>query len=616
MFDKLEQLLGKDAMADKESYDFTRWGKKDAIKLALAQTTGTLRPDKASSKDWDTTQNLYIEGDNLEVLRTLQNSYRNKVKMIYIDPPYNTGKDFIYKDNFVDNVVSYKEKMEENLKSNPETNWRYHTDWLNMMYPRLKIARDLLKNDGTIFISIDDNEVTNLKKICDEIFREENFVAQLPTIMNLKWNNDEYWFAWTHEYTLVYCKNKKNTLFWEFIVKDEELEDWGEDEYGAYKKWANLKSTGTNAPREKRPNLYFPLYITKKWECLLERQSADDFEIYPITKGQEMSWRWEKKKFLKDQHNLIISNDDGDISIYKKQRPSLWDLPTKKPKTIFYKPEYSSWNGTQQMKDLFGWKIFDNPKPLDLIQDLIVLWSREWEIILDLFSWSATTAHAIIALNGEDDWSRKFIMIQLPELTDVSSEAYKAWYKNICEIWRERIRRAWEKVKQAQTENINNDKDLDAISKKDKLEQLNKLDIWFKCFTLDTTNLKKRDPNPENINESLFNAVDALKEERSQEDMLYEIMLKNSMDLTSPIETKTIDGKEVYIVAYGKLIVCLATDLSLTTIQSLIALEPADMKELDNRSTIILYDKWFDTDVTKLNALKQVEHAWLECIVI
>lgn len=453
-------------------YEFNWEGKELAYKLAQTPSTGTLRPDKESSKNWDDTENLYIEGDNLEVLKLLQKSYFGKVKMIYIDPPYNTGKDFVYHDNFRDNIANYKEITNQTTKANPETNGSYHTNWLNMMYPRLKLARNLLREDGVIFISIDDNEVDNLKKLCNEIFGEENFIAQLPTIMNLKGNNDQYGFAGTHEYTLVYCKNKNVTNLGYLKIDKDEINEWQQDSYGYYKKGANLKSTGVNAPREKRPNLFFPLYINKNNEISLNRKNESDIEILPITDGKEMSWRWSKEKFINEPYNLIITNNEGNISIYKKTRALDGESPSKKPKSLFYKPEYSSGNGTNDIKKLFGEKVFENPKPLELLKDFIMVGNYpkvEDNIILDLFSGSGSMAHSVMLYNEQENTCLKFIMVQLPEQTDEKSDAYKAGYKNICEIGKERIRRAGDKI----------------VSENKDKEGIENLDIGFKVFKLD-----------------------------------------------------------------------------------------------------------------------------------
>jgi len=266
-----------------------------------------------------------------------------------------------------------------------------------MMYPRLFLAKNLLRDDGVIFISIDDNEVCNLRKICDEIFGEENFVAVLPTIMNLKGNQDQYGFAGTHEYTIVFTKNKEKAKFGFFDIIDEEVSKWEKDDWGYFKKGANLKATGVNAPRNKRPNLFFPLYLNTDGSISTVKTSSDNIEILPITNGKEMSWRWDKKKFTREPHNIIVEkNQKGDIVLYKKQRPDLGDLPTRKPKSLFYKPEYSSGNGTQQLKEIFGIdRVLDNPKPLDLIRDFIEVSTNEEEsVILDFFAGSATTAHS------------------------------------------------------------------------------------------------------------------------------------------------------------------------------------------------------------------------------
>lgn len=358
-------------------------------------------------------ENLIIEGDNLEALKALLPYYQNKVKCIFIDPPYNTGNEkWVYNDNV--NSPKIKQWLGEVVGGQGEDLTR-HDKWLCMMYPRLKLLRELLKNEGIIFISIDDSEVVNLRSIMDEIFDENNFIAQLPTIMNLKGNNDEFGFAGTHEYVLAYAKNKADAIIGEFKIDDEGLEEWQEDEWGPYKKGANLKSTGINAPREKRPNLFFPIYVSKNDQIYVKRHSKNDIEILPITDGMEMSWRWKKSKIEKEYYNIIVVRNNDNVTIYKKQRPSIGDLPSKKPKTIFYKPEYSSGNGTEQLKRIFGSKVFQNPKPLDLIKDLIGIGCDKNDIVLDSFAGSGTTGHAVIELNQEDEGKRKFILIEMED---------------------------------------------------------------------------------------------------------------------------------------------------------------------------------------------------------
>lgn len=356
---------------------------------------------KAINTDPSKPVNILIEGDNYHVLSVLNYTHQGKIDVIYIDPPYNTGnKDFKYNDNYVDKEDAYR-----------------HSKWLSFMGKRLRLAKKLLKDTGVFFISIDDNEVAQLKILCDEIFGD-NFVACLPTIMNLKGNNDQFGFSGTHEYTLVYMRNKSCGMINEFDIDEEDvLVEWEQDEYGYFKKGANLKATGVNAPRNKRPNLFFPIFITKDNDVYVTendklpsaRKNMQDEKILPITNGKEMSWRWSKQKISNENYNIIVSRN-GEISLYKKQRPKLGDLPSRKPKTIFYRPEYSSGNGTAQLRDLFHEKVFNNPKPLELIKDLIFLGAGKNALILDFFAGSGTTGHAVLALNKEDGGNRKFIL--------------------------------------------------------------------------------------------------------------------------------------------------------------------------------------------------------------
>lgn len=347
---------------------------------------------------------ILIEGDNYHSLAVLNFTHQEAVDVIYIDPPYNTGNnDFVYTDNFKSGYVDKEDPFR-------------HSKWLSFMEKRLKLAKNLLKDSGILVVSIDDNEVAQIKMLLDDInfFGEKNFIAILPTIMNLKGNQDQFGFAGTHEYTVVYAKDISKAKIGHFIVDDDGLEKWEEDEYGFFKKGANLKATGVNAPRQKRPNLFFPIFITKDNQCYVtnddKARNKSDIEILPITDGQEMSWRWSKDKIQKEKHNIIIENGGKTPTIYKKQRPTIGDLPSSKPKTIFYKPEYSSGNGTAQLKSLFGDKVFNNPKPLDLIKDLIRITSPKNGICLDFMAGSGTTGHAILDLNKEDGGNRKFIL--------------------------------------------------------------------------------------------------------------------------------------------------------------------------------------------------------------
>lgn len=413
--------------------------------------------------------NLIIEGDNLTALKALLPKYQGKIKCIYNDPPYNTGNDngqgkgWIYSDNV--NSPLMKEWFRKEVGVDDLAR---HDKWLCMITPRLKLLRELLNSQGIIFTSIDDNEVYRLRELMNEIFGEENFIALLPTIMNLKGNQDEYAFAGTHEYTLVFAKDKVTSLFNEFQIDEEDETDWKEDKIGLFKKGANLKGSGVNAPREKRPNLFYPILIKgdgktietvsdEEFGKLYDRQEktfddqflkrvTDKYQrkgyrcILPVSNGKYMSWRWQRETLLKDINDLIISKEEDKIAIYKKQRPSLGDLPSRKPKTIFYKAEYSSGNGTNQLKELFGDKVFNNPKPIELIKDLVFLGTQKDSIILDSFAGSGTTAHAVMKSNKEDGGSRKFILVQMTEATKEEPK------KNICkDITSERVKRAIEK---------------------------------------------------------------------------------------------------------------------------------------------------------------------------
>ena len=414
---------------------FTWYGKENAIIESMTPSTGALRQDKESSKNWDNTENLYIEGDNLEVLKLLQKSYFGKVKMIYIDPPYNTGKDFVYKDNFRDNIANYKEITSQTTKANPETNGRYHTDWLNMMYPRLKLARNLLRDDGVIFISIDDNEMYNLKKICDIVFGEDNMLA---TFLRKCPSNkaDSKHCAIIHDYILAYTKCKEQFISGKEIKKEENYPNFDKNN-NLYYKTQLLRKWGEKSRRVDRPNLFYPII------------DPDGKLHYPmISENEEGRWRWSK-----DKMSTMIQNNKVEF----KKKNNKWIAYEK-----IYQPSdgdynyklYSTWvdnvqnsTGAALLKELFGFKIFDFPKPVDLITKLLLIGNvQNDDIVLDFFSGSATTAHAVLKLNSEDNKKRKYILVQIQELVDINSESYKVGYKNICEIGKERIRRAGDKI--------------------------------------------------------------------------------------------------------------------------------------------------------------------------
>ena len=643
-FDMLKQELSNTLVEGREErYQFTWPDKRQAILTANAPINKTLRPCREESVNFDETENLYIEGDNLEVLKLLQETYLGKIKMIYIDPPYNTGNDFVYNDDFRTRNLEFREKsgnfdeegkqLVDNYTRNTESNGRFHTDWLNMIYPRLKLARDLLSDDGVIFISIDDNEVENLKKVCDEIFGECNFVAQLTTVMNLKGNNDEFGFAGTHEYSLVYMKYKDSVFDLNGVplTEEDKTEYTLSDEKGKFKKGATLMRTGEAGAREKRPKGYYPIYVSKDLKSLnITRQASDDYEVYPKTvDGKEMSWRRSPEFLLKTKDEFIITKTNNGISFNKKQRLEDDIRRGKKAKTLFYKPEYSSGNGTSLIKELFNGRLFDNPKPLTLIKDMLsigssnnvdmdddtsLISSEESPIILDFFSGSATTAHAVMQLNAEDGGNRKFIMVQLPEPCDEKSEAFKAGYKNICEIGKERIRRAGRKIaettiqtgggmKNSLFENslttsaktplgVSNPCDniggvagvspaegvaenAQAVGARGRLplSDIYKLDIGFRVLKCDTSNMEDVYYTPDHLDkQDLFK--NNIKSDRTAEDLLFQVMLDLGIMLSSKIETKQIDGKTVYYVEGNYLAACFDEDVTEETITKIAKEKP------------------------------------------
>ena len=643
-FDMLKQELSHSLVEGREErYQFTWPNKKQAILTANAPINKTLRPCREESVNFDETENLYIEGDNLEVLKLLQETYLCKIKMIYIDPPYNTGNDFVYNDDFRTKNLEFREKsgnfddegkqLVDNYTRNTESNGRFHTDWLNMIYPRLKLARDLLSDDGVIFISIDDNEVDNLRKICDEIFGECNFVAQLTTVMNLKGNNDEFGFAGTHEYSLVYMKDKDSVFDLNGVplTEEDKTEYTLSDEKGKFKKGATLMRTGEAGAREKRPKGYYPIYVSKDLKSLnITRQASDDYEVYPKTvDGKEMSWRRSPEFLLKTKDEFIITKTNNGISFNKKQRLEDDIRRGKKAKTLFYKPEYSSGNGTSLIKELFNGRLFDNPKPLTLIKDMLsigssnnvdmdddtsLISSEESPIILDFFSGSATTAHAVMQLNAEDGGKRKFIMVQLPEVTDEKSEAFKAGFKNICEIGKERIRRAGKQLLKTTIQTgggmedslfenslttsaktplgVSNPCDniggvagvspaegvaenAQAVGARGRLPPSDnyKLDIGFRVLKCDTSNMEDVYYTPDHIDkQDLFK--NNIKSDRTAEDLLFQVMLDLGIMLSSKIQTKQIDGKTVYYVEGKYLVACFDEDVTEETITKIAKEKP------------------------------------------
>ena len=551
--DKLLSLCGEYIDNDFEKYKFEWKGKLESLKLAQKRSTGTLRPCREESVNFDDTQNLYIEGDNLEVLKLLQTAYYNKIKMIYIDPPYNTGNDFVYEDNFADPMARYKEVTQQTTKSNAETMGRFHTNWLNMMYPRLRLAHNLLTDDGVIFISIDDNEITNLRKLCDEVFGEENFVSEfIWKSRQNKDNRNTTGVSIDHEYILCYSKNNSSRALKGAERKTEQYKNPDNDPRGP---WASANMVGL-LPENLRPNCHYDLVNPKTG----------------INYGKpEMGWRYDRNtmsRLIEEDRIIWPESPEG--------RPRKKSFLSEISVVL---PGYSSLVGTdlytrtatKEVQDLFNGKYFDYPKPVDLIKDFIQQTTSSNDIILDFFSGSATTAHATFSLNVEDGENRKFICVQLPELCDENSEAFKDGYKNICEIGKERIRRAGAKILE------------ESASEQLQLgeEEKKPLDVGFKVFKLDTSNLKTWDGTPIGdgqltmFYERLNSMIDTVKDDRSDMDVVYEVMLKMGITLDTPVTYIEVNDKIVYIVGEFILMVCLANNITAEDIEGIAAYAPA-----------------------------------------
>lgn len=574
-FDMLRQELSSVVVeGNEERYQFTWPDKKKAILAANAPISATLRPCREESVDFDTTQNLYIEGDNLDVLKLLQETYLSKIKMIYIDPPYNTGNDFVYNDDFVEDAEEYLANSGQyddegyRLVQNTESNGRFHTDWLNMLYQRLKLAKDVLADDGAIFISIDDNEVENAKKIGKELFGEDGFIAQLVVVSNLKGRNDGKHFASCHEYLLVFAKPS-------FVANGLPLTDEQKAEFDLFDSNGNayqlrdLRKRGNADKRTDRPNMFFPIYYNPTTKEVSLEQHSDWVEIVPmLSSGEDGRWRWGRERVLENISLLEPKYSERskkwgvNYRVYLNPKLNPFDNEdgdekSSKPKTLWMGGEISSDVARRELKKLMESAPFDFPKSPSLIQRILQIGSSRDCIVLDFFSGSATTAHAVMQLNAEDGGHRKFIMVQLPEETDPKSEAYKAGYKNICEIGKERIRRAGKKIKE---ENPLTTQDLD---------------VGFRVLKLDSSNMKDVYYTSDAYSKDMFDMLaDNIKEDRTPEDLLFQVMLDLGVPLSAKIEESVIAGKKVFKVEDNYLIACFDSNLTEETIKAIAQQRP------------------------------------------
>ena len=563
-FDLLRQeLSGTVVEGPVERYTLTWPGKREAILAANAPVYKTLRPCEAESVDFENTQNLYIEGDNLEVLKLLQETYLGKVKMIFIDPPYNTGHDFIYDDDFADDVESdlikssQKNEAGGRLVPNPDSNGRFHSDWLSMMYSRIKLAKTLLRSDGFIYVTIDDTEVANLRKLMDEVFGADNFVANVIWQKKYTRSNDAKWFSDTHDHVLVYAVEKL-THFLNLLPRSS-------DQEAAY-------SNPDNHPKG-------------KWKATpLHAKSGTNTKSYEFSNG--ISWAPPPGTYRRFNDDTMRRMDEGDEIWFG---PDGKAVPSRKSFLCDVKQGVTSvtiWpydevghnhEANNELKEFIGEGIFDNPKPVRLVNRMQHLSTNaaSGDIILDFFSGSSTTAHSVMQLNAEDGGNRRFIMVQLPEICDEKSEAFKAGYKNICEIGKERIRRAGRKIKDENSTNAPNQ------------------DVGFRVFKVDSSNMKEVYYTPDALEQSKLDLfADAIKEDRTAEDLLFQVFLDCGLDLALPIAKETVDGKTVFFVDRNVLVACFAADISDALIRELAGRKP--------RKAVFL-DRSFAKDSTKLN---------------
>lgn len=625
-FDKLRLILGDAVETAPERYSFTWNGKKQSMQLAQQPTVATLKPNKDKSKNWDETQNLYIEGDNLEVLKTLQKSYANKVKFIYLDPPYNTGKDFVYRDNFHDSLENYLEQTGQvdtdgnKLSINTETSGRYHTDWLNMMYPRLKLARNLLMDDGVIFISIDDNEQPNLMKICDEIFGESNKIG--PIIQN-KQNakNDTLNVQRNHEFIVIYRKGSKTDEKERASLENETIKfrDVFEENGEYYYLNDPITTRGAGGTLKARPNLGYSVYynpLTKEKFAVSDydrekaKLSDNESEVYtddvklisegytpirpPKVRGQLGAFTWELSKFNAESKNVVITGNPGSYSVRKRTFVSGNDVEKINGKLVYGQKskansrsiiDFSTNEGSNTLTDLLGTSgLFDNPKNVNMLEYLFSLIVNDQDALcMDFFSGSGSTADAIMRLNTKDNKNRKFILVQLPEQVDKSSDAFRNGYKTIPEIAEERIRRAGDKI-------------ID-----ENPELAGKLDIGFKVFELEKSNLKKWNTEPENLVTMLGSIQDNLEPGSTEDDLVYEIMLKQGLELTLPIKKFVVGEANIYKVAFGSLFIVLGKNITIDVAKKILRF--IKIEELENVA-VVLQDTGFANDSEKLNSIE------------
>ena len=568
-----------------EAYEFNWVGKQAARAEVLKPIKKTLRPVKEDSVDWDNTQNLYIEGDNLEVLKLLQKSYLGKVKMIYIDPPYNTGNDFVYHDDFAMSADEYAEasgvvdELGNKYIKNMDSNGRFHSDWCSMMYSRLMVARTLLKEDGVIFISIDDNEVENLRKICDEVFGESNKIAQLVIENNPRGRQSDAFFATSHEYLLCYASNIDSATITGMSLSEKQKAEYKyEDEIGRYR-LLGLRQRGVASLREDRPEMFFPIWVNPEDSSISLTYVEDWEEVIPKkSDGREGRWMWGKQKCINESNRLVakLVSTRREFDIFVKDYLNKdGEQRTRKYKTIWSDKILNNQIGTQEVKAILGGDYMSFPKSTEYIKTIIQTGTSSSSLILDFFSGSATTAHAVMQLNAEDGGNRQYIMVQLPEETPEDSEARKAGYNTIPDIAKERIRRAGKKIKEESP-----------LTTAD-------LDTGFRVFRLDEGNYEDVKRSPKEFKQDQLDLfLNNIKTDRNDLDLLFGCMLDWGVQLSLPMTQEVVDGKTIYTVNDGDLVACFAENVSEDVVKAMAEKMPL---------RVIFRDSCFAQDADKIN---------------
>jgi len=592
-FDTLREVLGDHMDEREERYSFTWNGKSRARRLAQTPSTGTLRPCPEASVNWDTTQNLFIEGENLEVLKLLQKSYHRKIKMIYIDPPYNTGSDFIYPDDFRDSIANYlrltgqTDEEGKKLSTNAEASGRFHTDWLNMMHPRLYLARSLLAEDGAICVSIDDHEVANLRKLLDEVFGEENFLANVVWEKKYTRTNDARYFSDNHDHILMYCRNKDSFELRRLPrseKQDAAYSNPDDDPSGPYKLTPLQAKSGTESGFEHT----FPNGV-----------------VWSPPPGRFSAYSHERLDQLYRDGGLWFGTDGTAVP---QRKTYLSEVQGVVPQTIWPHEEVGhNHEANNEMKELFGEQVFDNPKPTRLLERCIQLCTqgRDSGLVLDFFAGSGTLAQAVLHRNAAMNESSRFILVQLPEPCDAGSQARKLGFETIADIAKDRIRRVIDKMRVAQASEAA--EELGSLLGQANLQR--ELDLGFRVFTLDTSNIASWDTELEDVEGALLSSVENTKPDRSEADVLYELLLKFGLDLAVPMEKRTIADKAIHVIGAGALIVCLADDISVKVVEGIASLK----EELAPETIRVVFkDAGFADDVVKTNAVQILHQAGID----